>query len=58
MACRDMDKCEKAKTEIRARIPNRQVECRKLDLSSIASIKEFAEGVLECMYNGIVSYLE
>lgn len=47
MACRDMDKCEKAKTEIRARIPNRQVECRKLDLSSIASIKEFAEGVLE-----------
>lgn len=47
MACRDMEDCEKARSTIRQRIPNKMVECRELDLASLESIKKFADGVLE-----------
>ena len=50
MACRDMKACEEAKAEIREKIPNRNIECRKLDLASVESIKEFANVVLECKF--------
>lgn len=43
MACRDMEKCEKARQEIIERTYNRKICCKKLDLASMASIKEFAE---------------
>ena len=50
MACRDRKACEEAKAEIREKIPNRNIECRKLNLASIESIKEFANVVLECKF--------
>lgn len=43
MACRDMDKCEKARQEIIEKTYNRKILCKKMDLASIESIKDFAE---------------
>ncbi|XP_058802163.1 retinol dehydrogenase 12-like [Phymastichus coffea] len=43
MACRDMFKCENARTEIVFDTKNKYVYCRKCDLSSQQSIREFVE---------------
>jgi len=51
MACRDMEKCEKARQEIYKQSFNKKVECRKLDLSSIASIRAFARKTIEGIYD-------
>ncbi|XP_050421195.1 retinol dehydrogenase 13-like [Adelges cooleyi] len=42
MACRDLDKCEKSRTELALQSRNKRLYCRKCDLSSQESIKEFA----------------
>ncbi|ACA99476.1 MULTISPECIES: oxidoreductase [Cyanophyceae] len=42
LACRDMDKAAAAATEIRQQIPDANVETMALDLSQLASVKEFA----------------
>lgn len=45
MACRDMEKCEKLREEIIKKSYNLNVHCKKLDLSSLKSVREFAEDV-------------
>ncbi|XP_055707549.1 retinol dehydrogenase 13-like isoform X2 [Phlebotomus papatasi] len=41
MACRDMEKCEQARTEIVLESKNKYVYCRECDLSSFDSIRKF-----------------
>uniref|UniRef100_A0A1B6DCI5 Retinol dehydrogenase 13 n=1 Tax=Clastoptera arizonana TaxID=38151 RepID=A0A1B6DCI5_9HEMI len=43
MACRDVVKCEKARQDIVVDSKNKYVYCRKLDLSSLESIRNFSE---------------
>lgn len=43
MACRDAKKCDEARDEIIARTGNSHVYSRKLDLASLASVREFAK---------------
>jgi retinol dehydrogenase 13 len=43
MACRDMTRCEDARKEIVLESRNKNVFCRRLDLASFDSIKEFAK---------------
>ncbi|XP_067682888.1 retinol dehydrogenase 13-like [Haliotis asinina] len=45
MACRDLDKCERARAEIVVETANRNIKCQLLDLASIGSIKAFAKAV-------------
>ncbi|GJQ66057.1 hypothetical protein Trydic_g4143 [Trypoxylus dichotomus] len=47
MACRDMRRCEKAREEIVLDTKNKYVYCRKCDLASLKSIKEFADAFLK-----------
>ena len=42
MACRDMRRGEKAASEVRRSTGNGNVVVRQLDLSSLASVREFA----------------
>jgi NAD(P)-dependent dehydrogenase (short-subunit alcohol dehydrogenase family) len=44
MASRNTEKGEAAAAEIRASFPDAQLDVRKLDLSSLASVRAFAEG--------------
>jgi len=44
MACRNMDKGEAAKNSVLEHAPDAKVDLRTLDLSSLASVREFAEG--------------
>ena len=44
MACRNMDKGEDAKNSVLEHAPDAKVDLRKLDLSSLASVREFATG--------------
>ncbi|EDW76307.2 uncharacterized protein Dwil_GK14729 [Drosophila willistoni] len=43
MACRDMEKCEKARAEIVEETKNQMIFSRYLDLSSLDSIRKFVE---------------
>nr|XP_022913008.1 retinol dehydrogenase 12-like [Onthophagus taurus] len=43
MACRDMRRCEKTREEIVVDTKNKYVYCRKCDLSSLKSIREFVD---------------
>ena len=43
MACRDMDKCEITREEIVLDSLNKHVYCRKCDLASFQSIREFVK---------------
>jgi len=45
MACRDMSACEIARKEIVLESRNKYVYCRKCDLASFKSIREFAENL-------------
>ena len=45
LACRSLDKGKKAAAEIRQEIGNENIEARRLDLNSLASVREFAEGL-------------
>jgi NAD(P)-dependent dehydrogenase (short-subunit alcohol dehydrogenase family) len=44
MACRDTTKGETAATTIRASVPDARLEVASLDLASLASVREFADG--------------
>ena len=43
MACRDMTKCESVRKEIVIESSNKYIYCRKCDLASMESIKQFAK---------------
>lgn len=43
MACRDMARCEAARTEIVLESKNKYVFCRECDLASFDSIRKFAD---------------
>ena len=43
MVCRDMRKCEEARQEIVLESKNKHVYCRKCDLSSFQSIRDFVD---------------
>lgn len=43
MACRDMKKCESVRKEIVIESSNKYIYCRKCDLASMESIKQFAK---------------
>ncbi|RWS00778.1 dehydrogenase-like protein, partial [Dinothrombium tinctorium] len=43
MACRDLDKCHKARVDVVLRTGNKQVKCSQLDLASLKSINEFVD---------------
>lgn len=43
LACRDLEKCEKVRSEIIESTFNKNVFCRHLDLGSLKSIREFAK---------------
>lgn len=45
MACRDLEKCAAAQKEIVDETHNHKVICKKLDLASFKSIKEFTADV-------------
>ena len=47
IGARNLDKAAAAEAEVRAGNPNASLEVRKLDLSSLASVKAFAASVLE-----------
>ncbi|TMW45517.1 hypothetical protein DOY81_009403 [Sarcophaga bullata] len=47
MACRDQEKCERARREIVTRTGNTNVFNRKLDLASLQSVRDFAEQFLK-----------
>jgi len=44
MACRDMNRCEKARQDIIRESNNNNIFARELDLSSLESIRKFAAG--------------
>lgn len=44
LACRNMNRCEKARQEIIKETNNQKVFARELDLSSLESIRKFAAG--------------
>ena len=50
MACRDMDACEEAKNRIINDSFNKSVECKRLDLASLKSIREFASDYLSSKF--------
>src|SRR5215207_5430790 len=43
MACRNLDKGHAAVDEIRAAVPEGQVQLEELDLASLASVRDFAD---------------
>ncbi|XP_062619761.1 retinol dehydrogenase 13-like [Saccostrea cucullata] len=45
LACRDLEKCEAAQDLIRQETHNQKVFCKKLDLASFKSIKEFTDDI-------------
>jgi len=47
MACRDMAKCEQARDDIAAGVPNTSIHCRKCDLADLESVKTFATEFLQ-----------
>lgn len=46
LACRDMDRANKAAEEVRKRTGNGNVIVKKLDLASLQSVRELAKDVL------------
>lgn len=46
LACRDMDRANKAAEEVRKRSGNENVIVRKLDLASLQSVRQLASDVL------------
>lgn len=45
MACRNIAKAEAVKADILSRVPSAELDIRKLDLASLASVREFADGI-------------
>jgi NAD(P)-dependent dehydrogenase (short-subunit alcohol dehydrogenase family) len=43
MGCRDLARGETARADVTAQVPDAQVEVRRVDLASLASIREFAD---------------
>lgn len=45
MACRNLQKAEKVRADIRSRVPDADLQIRLLDLASLASVRAFAESI-------------
>lgn len=52
MACRSMTKANQAKEEIQQQVPNADLEVMEIDLSSLKSVRKFAEDYLS-MYDSL-----
>lgn len=50
LACRDLEKCAKAQKEIVDESHNNKVVCKKLDLASFKSIREFSAEIQKGNY--------
>ena len=58
MACRDMKKCQEVLTEIVEQTRNRNIHCRHVDLSSLESIRTFAQKFNESKSWKLLSAME
>jgi NAD(P)-dependent dehydrogenase (short-subunit alcohol dehydrogenase family) len=47
LACRDTVKADLVCEQLKSKTKNNDIEVRKLDTSSLASVREFAKGILE-----------
>jgi len=47
LACRDLDKGRAALADIKAKVPDAELELMRLDLASLASVREFAKAFTE-----------
>lgn len=47
LACRSIERCETAKKSILVEAPNAKIECLKLDLSSLESIRQFVKNYVK-----------
>ena len=50
MACRNMELCESVRTSIVEETCNLNIHCHHLDLSSLASVRKFAEKINSCKW--------
>lgn len=56
MACRNMEKAESARLDILETVPEAKLKLIKLDLGSLASVKECADSFMESMYSHFIIY--
>jgi len=45
MGCRNMELCETVRASVIKETSNHNIHCKKLDLSSLASVREFADSI-------------
>ena len=57
MGCRDIDKCELVRKEIIVETANRNIECRKLDLASLGSIRAFCKSINASKFTPFIPHL-
>jgi len=55
MLCRNMDKCEVTRQDIVLDTGNKYVYCRKCDLSSLKSVREFVSAFKESRVDGLIN---
>ena len=58
MACRDMNKCEEKRRDIVLDTRNKYIYCRKCDLNSFNSVREFVNQFNEKVKNHVLSFFK
>ena len=54
MACRNLDRANKAAEEIKSMNSNANIRVMKLDLASFESVRQFAKDVSICIFSSII----